>query len=1189
MIHPGLNDLLLARAPLILKVVYNYLVFLGQLGPLDAMDCFLDDHHRRILLRLIWASLQLAQQNYKNLTWAASVPYRLAATLTSTWSINMDGFSDIFNNSFTLYTMDPDSKFTFMAPFVDVFKVLTAVPVFSALCNPPFSPILIAKFIAAVRQRIYSYMDTNIVYIGPPHPDLSTLYHHGLAIRLATFPPHALPFVHALRGILPGFPKHLQLWWLGNVQWPPTSLIFKSLCKIRRSYPLQIDPQFYERCLCRVDRRMQINSHYEWLQQCRQPLADLLSNPGQLQWHNVIAHHQNMQQAARFLPIVQRLQLKLPTIQWNFNLNMDGYSCVYVIICIRCKLIYVGSTIQTPWHRLRQHWSDARRHRHFQTRSSTSWRSRLRLHDHMVIHGLENSVMYILDALPGCHEDRIRKLEWRIMYSFARQQLLNDRVPHSGRVAMSKHTLAICRQGIYHLLSHTEYAKMAHAMETFGIRELVNKIITSQRISFDARTLLMLHQHLNCYFDPHSGTLANYRVCMLKRLRLMGMTLPAHLMLRVPQLTTQEAPRIRALITRHILSVPNHPWIQQYYLSRLQLVKGQVPPLGNTLHNCKSVLRHLTWPKLNRIINTPAEQCACARLGAHLPRVKNHVIFRPGDLTGDPIPIGGAQLSTENICALQQNMRGIPRLSPQGRWSLLRPELNQLCRRIAPKSQIPSDLISDIYHALKADDITEHGTQILCQARAALSKLQGCICGPLDKNPSGIWVCCRIFYLQILHQDYLSTAGLGGFRMISSTQTAVDLQVQHLTSYGFLTSCRGSALRHLRQHEMDTIPALYILIKNKTFPIVENVVKTRPITSHYRHPFRTFARHCTRGLSLLLKHAHQALGPTLSLMCLTTSESTQFWDRAMQRYASVDHQFLQLFEYDLDSMYYHIPQAQCMAAINQFFGMFRTVFKRRNVAICRQHRVLDRIGCGSRELYVNISIDTLLRFCEYELYGNSIARAGHITYQQTLGLPMGGIPSAPIANIFLLMQEINNNALYSSRNFWFFRYLDNLPGIYDVRTTTLTSVENCLRNIYCMPMKLESTGSILDTLELRVIISHDGLQYYQKPMLHDLMIPAVKGIDPSIQRIPPQWCSNRKSFLGFYLPSALLKCVRHASSLLGLTISVRNLVLGLLKHGFSLATLLTFIKQFCFIRNIGNLLFHIASFLLQQKLDLYPA
>ena len=131
--NPGLNGLLLARTPLILKVVYNYLVFLGQLGPLDTMDCFLDDTHRLILLRIIWASLQLAQQNYKNLTWAASVPYRLAVTLTSTWDINMDGFSDLFNNSFTTYAMDPTSQFIFLAPFVDVFKVLTAVPAFSAL------------------------------------------------------------------------------------------------------------------------------------------------------------------------------------------------------------------------------------------------------------------------------------------------------------------------------------------------------------------------------------------------------------------------------------------------------------------------------------------------------------------------------------------------------------------------------------------------------------------------------------------------------------------------------------------------------------------------------------------------------------------------------------------------------------------------------------------------------------------------------------------------------------------------------------------------------------------------------------------------------------------------------------------------------------------------------------------------
>ena len=246
-------------------------------------------------------------------------------------------------------------------------------------------------------------------------------------------------------------------------------------------------------------------------------------------------------------------------------------------------------------------------------------------------------------------------------------------------------------------------------MAKLGIRDLVDKIITSQRINFDSRTLLMLHQHLDSYFDPHSGTMANFRRCMLKKLRAMGLVLPAQVIVRVPQLTSEEAPRLRALVTRYIRNLPDHPWIRQYYLSRLQFVKAQIPPLGLMLHNYQSALRHLTWDVLKHIVDQPVDQCACARLGQQIPRTGKHVLFRPSDLTGDSISLDAVHLSSENICALQQNMRGIPRLSPSDRWPQLRLELRQLCKHLGQRAVPPANLFSQAYGILKADGITEHG------------------------------------------------------------------------------------------------------------------------------------------------------------------------------------------------------------------------------------------------------------------------------------------------------------------------------------------------------------------------------------------------------------------------------------------------------------------------------------------------
>ena len=187
------------------------------------------------------------------------------------------------------------------------------------------------------------------------------------------------------------------------------------------------------------------------------------------------------------------------------------------------------------------------------------------------------------------------------------------------------------------------------------------------------------------------------------------------------------------------------------------------------------------------------------------------------------------------------------------------------------------------------------------------------------------------------------------------------------------------------------------------------------------------------------------------------------------------------------------------------------------------------------------------------------------------------------------MRELTTRALHITRNFWYFRYLDNLPGILDTRTTTLLDVERAFRRIYDMPLKLESAGIILDTLELRVTLTGEHIAYAPKPMLHDILAPPMQPLDPSICRIPPYWCSNRKGFLGFYLPSALLKCVRNASSLLGMVMGFYNLMYGLQKHGYTISTLLALLKAFCYSRNIMSFFFFpLMSYLLEKHLDLQP-
>ena len=465
------------------------------------MDIFLDSRHVCFILQCIWRALQIAEEHKATLTWACAVPYKLARILTNIFRLTSDGFSDAYNNSYHDYIIDPASSFSFLSTQVNVFTVLMEKKdLLSALCNPPFAAKLISQFLNTVTQRCQNDLLTNLIYIGPDHPGLHKLYGSGYAKCLAVFRRNALPFIHALTGTMRGFPKKIHMWWLGNVQLPSTRSIVKALKYLHKCFPLDISHHIYEVAPCRLARHWQRQDQWQQLIDAQVPYKALLQQKGRLSWKALLPLYLRVYAAAKKRPLCDKLTRQFPHIAWNFDVQQTGCSCVYVIICTACSYIYVGSTVQAPWQRVQQELSGARRIRHFCT--PRNWRHRLHLSEHMNLHGLGNSVWFIVEAWNGTNESYIRHREWLTMLQFPRQKLLNSKVPHSGRVTISPKTLTICRQGVKSLLTDAQFAPLHRDIEVLGIKELINKIITSNRVPYDARTLLLLHQHLMNFSHP---------------------------------------------------------------------------------------------------------------------------------------------------------------------------------------------------------------------------------------------------------------------------------------------------------------------------------------------------------------------------------------------------------------------------------------------------------------------------------------------------------------------------------------------------------------------------------------------------------------------------------------------------------------------------------------------------------------
>ena len=1124
---------------------------------------------------------------YHTLTWTASAPITLLKMLTNLWSLNTDLFSDTYNNCFSCFCCTPDSELSFLSSFVDAFSMMKQLPSLRVFCNPPFHSSIIEQTVTSILNRFHQKdMITTVIYLGPAHASLNHLYHHGHAIQLATFEADTLPFVHPIQGIMPPFPKLLELWCLSNEELPPTEAIVRALIHVRRKHPLIISHHIYEHAPSRVQRRLQFAPSIETLADLQQQQKALFIRHGQLPWGEIRTMHARIAKAATFLPIYHELLWRVGSVH-PISGTCDDDTCdeshVYVITCTCCHLIYVGSTTRPVWTRFREELGVAKRAGHFPI--TGAWRRRLNLTDHLLLHGMEHSVCWQVRTIPGIHPDWICKCEFNVMTLFPRERLLNNQVPHNTRVTLHPRRMTVCRQGILDILTDDKFMPLRRAMQQFGIRELANKLITSTRIVYDARTLLLLYKHLTFFFSQDATLLIHFKRCMIRRLKVMHCRLPLRIVIRVPQMTSHEQQLLMSSFKHLLQSVQLYPLLEYYYLSSVRFVRTQAAPLGRSIHNFRRILDCCTGPLLCKLRDQPLDSCPCTLLGDGLPRMNGHVLFRPTDLDSTtPISVGHQLLTTAMITGLQQNMHSIPQLTPQERWLLLYPKLKTMKKSLIPAKYDVSTFYAEAKTILHQSAVNTTGFGTRQQARKALRLLKGCCCGPLDKNPSAIWISCNTLYLLQLYHKFLGPTGIGGFVVLPSIVEGSQAMHNAVTQHHFMDRCAVTTRQQLQRHGYGHIPKFYLLYKNKMFSFPDGNVKLRPITSHFHHPFRMWASRYTRGLSVMLKLATSSLGPTVSLHCANMLDSINWWKRGSAAYTDLSH--LKLFEFDISDMYYHIPKQECWTLLVKFFAMFRTMFKRRSTAINKGSRHLDRIGCGSSEIYTNIPIVELLQFCHFELFGNVYAHVGLICFQQTKGIPMGGFPSGIIAQIYLFMRELKFNALHLTHHFFTFRYMDNIPGLYDPAITSLEQIHDILHYIYDMPLKLEQHGLILDSLEVRLILQPHQLLFYHKPLLREFFLPALQP-DTSIQRLPPLWCANFKRFLSTYVSNTLLKCVRFCSDYLGFVIGVVNLIRDLHIHGVSLAQLLALFKQFCVRHYIPMRLFEYVQPLLQNS-DLFP-
>ena len=1146
--------------------------------------------------------------------YSAMVPVELVVRLNNLFDLNLECFSDVVNNNLWRYCVAPDCPFPTLSEGVDAFEVIkqrcdAGIPT-RALANPPFIQAVVNQLAETIRIRAQHH-ELLVIYVGPASQCWDQGFQEGWAFPLASL--RNLPFIHPAFGRMGGLDRNLELWVSGNINKVPLATVAYGLSTLRikhrdhaKPYRLELSPWLRKHGIGYIPRGG-IGLHTQCIQDEHfqghsKKLETMLYAPGKMDSGDFFAAHQRVLHTAfedghpAVLEACARTGA-LPAKDRNNN------PAVYIIVCLRCPRIYIGSSIRGCWTRYKQEIGAGRRlarvtkgtygkFRNKCVNKRTGIPGRQNLYVHMVACGLHMSIVMPIKVLPiDFPVTWLRRLEWTHIRMAPQNRLLNIKVPSASLLNICMRTMNIRRQGILQRWNDDELPEVRAVLQAKGTVGFINHVVQGGRVQWDPRTLLCIFGDLTRCFERYSPYLRQYQSVMLKRLRGIHIPLPTSLTLRVMQLTPDLASIIRKEVIDYVGRFEVHPVILSYYKFIINIVRVIPQTMGQRLFNIQRHLKGLTWMKLMNYVGKERrkEPCMCNREDNRFKHHSGHVLFRFIDLPKDEtMHFNGGKLSSDMLRILADCMKAVPCVNFTEVWTHLQRQLVAMNRKLyhGGTSGLLSDLLRNVRARVKGWWNKQQAMypQVLSVIKQANRLLGDYVMGPCDKDPAAAWVCCPQFYFTLLHDKFFGHEDLGGFRLQSNIIDMLPEMIRDVDKWDMRGYANKKGLTEMKRGDISWIPRFYTIFKARSFGEKAEVA-LRPITSHIKHVTRRGCRLLARGMTTVLRFM-QAHFRGISRECVNMADSSEWWREVAKDLkvpvgqspnVTAEMESMWLFELDMANMYYNISKEVAMDAVTNFLRMTQDTFRRRNVAVSKTSRECDRMGTGSSQLYYNFTLKALESFVGFELFGNHRARVGYIGYEQTKGVPMGGECSAQICAVVFFMVDIRQGLHSQTLGFSFFRFRDNLPGILDRTRTSMKEVKQKLTERYGMPLKTEGEGGELVTLEQRILLTEAGLNFMLKPHLYSI---GQGGYRQLRHRVPPAWSTNRKAYLGSVLPNTVLKCTHYASNRIMVAYGLVNSVLGLVHSGYKIKDILSRVyrctlwhSSTCHLREVSSSLF----------------
>ena len=1246
---------------LVKRLLFNVLDHCGGCGPLNCLDLFWLPDFRRSVLYSILVILRGYVYDKSSLrlgdtipsvqlvtTYWSMIPYGLVIRLQQLFGLQLELFSDVINNNFRKFCVGPECQFPQLAygkdGFVTLGTILQSNQPVRILANPPFLSAVVGRLLNMIRvwhATTRHQADLFIVYIGPAHPLLHTGLQEGWAMQLGAL--GACPFVHPRHGMMGPLLRPLQMWCLGNAStlngsWTQIAV---GLRPCERLYSLTLSTALYTMA-ARGFPRAGLGSRvcclrHPILQQKLSDMHDLVYSVGRMNTRDLYMRHQAVVHVAHGLkhPTIMHLCSRYGATVLPTSQACPVVPTVYIIVCLQCHLLYVGSSINGFEIRYREHIRKARRH--LRVRKNHYVRLDMRRHmcrsvgalrhenvyTHMVRCGVEMSVGLVVQMLPNTVTIlQLRQLEWRWMGKFEAKQLLNVRVPMASKFRVDMRSLCIRRQDASSPYTEEMCDGVFDKLKQLGVAGFVEYVCTMTRCPWDPRVFLRVHRYLAGFMSTHSEIMRKFRVILTKRLRSIPIHLPSTMVIRV----WHPPPGLRVILKRHIRDYLNeinvHSDVIAYYMDTLSIVGIAPPSLGQLFFNMHRHLSNITWKYLlwNESIEHSGQPCSCHCEDTQFRPGSRHVLFRFRDIK-HPCKFNNTQITADMLRLLQSSMGSVPPTSFHRFWIRLRDELIQFNRviynpdRVARLGKFLATLSTDLFRWWKSE---QFGNPIVSKTvYDCRLLLQDYVVGPCDKDPTTMWICCRRYYYHVLFQKFFASEALGGFQVRPTIHGMMDDMSQAIRSSLMSRYASRLGLKSLDNYDISWVPRLFIIFKKRCFPDCTEVA-VRPITSHAKHVCKRGCRRLGRALSTVLGFLHKAFAG-VSRECTDMQSAPAWWRQLAQNMdVTISEGFpgdsenrpgtgqnnvrgslgldkcwiddnrltdYKLFEYDVKDMYFRIPVDEALDAIEACLKLAKERFGRRWVAVNRLNRADDRMGTGSEQLFWNVRLDDIYQFVKFELKGNHFARVGYVGYAQSRGVPMGGEASAQIAAAYCLTRDIKSNICSQCHGFTFFRFRDNLPGILNIHVTSVEEVGQFFERVYELPMKLESVGSKLTTLEMEVALVGSTIGFYMKPQFYDIL---QHGLLDKAHKLPAPWSLNCTVFMQSAVPSALLKCVTYASSVQCQYIGVINCIFGYILSGLRWSRVLFRLLRYAVLRRLPKHVYEVLSYLLRKRLDYFP-